>query len=140
MKRVSARLPWNANSFQTRVPTGKTQALALEVSICLPSGSEIQRCLSAPSVHSAAPGVKPRLAGWTALSAAALPAAPYRPLHESVLGSGGQTGTQSGGKGAAGALTLASLAGSAPASNNRAARDKGRSSVQAVQSTTVSVR
>ena len=40
------------NSFQRRVPTGKTHAFGLDASMAVPGGSAIQWRLVAPSDHS----------------------------------------------------------------------------------------
>ncbi len=52
MNRVSARRPPNENSFQKRVPPGKTHASGSLASIAPPFGRLTQRRLAAPSDQS----------------------------------------------------------------------------------------
>ena len=60
MVRVSTRWPAKENSFQSRVPAGKTHASGSEASIALPGGNEIQRRFVAPSVQSGYCGANAR--------------------------------------------------------------------------------
>ena len=63
--RVSTLRPSNANSFQSRVPTGNSHVSASRAVIRPPAGSWIQRDLPAPSVHSGYCGENGRFRGST---------------------------------------------------------------------------
>lgn len=68
MSRVSIRRA-KENSFQMRVPIGKTQASGSDASMALPAGSAIQRRLSAPSDQSGYCGEKEWTSAATILAA-----------------------------------------------------------------------
>ena len=61
--RVSTLRPPNANSFQNRVPTGKSHRSTSRASIVAPSGSRTQRDFAAPSLQSGYCGENGRLRG-----------------------------------------------------------------------------
>ena len=72
------------NSFHKRVPGGKSQASAWRASMRAPGGSRTQRCLMLPSDHNGYCGVKPTTPG----AMRPLPRSAYKPVADSVGGSG----------------------------------------------------